>query len=62
MLEHCDETAQASILKELHACTFSLVQDQYGNYVTQHVIEHGKPEDRAKIISLVTTQLLQFSK
>jgi hypothetical protein len=24
------ETAQASILKEWHACTFSLVQDQYG--------------------------------
>jgi len=62
MLEHCDEGAQASILKELHACTFALVQDQYGNYVTQHVIEHGKPEDRAKIVNLVTTQLLQFSK
>jgi len=62
MLEHCDETAQASLLQELHVCTISLVQDQYGNYVTQHVIEHGKPEDRAKIIRLVTTQLLQFSK
>jgi mRNA-binding protein PUF3 len=62
MLEHCDETAQVSILKELHVCTNSLVNDQYGNYVTQHVIEHGKPEDRAKIINLVTTQLLHFSK
>ena len=62
MLEHCDEAAQASILAELHACTSSLVQDQYGNYVTQHVIEHGKPEDRAKIINLVTSNLLMFSK
>lgn len=39
-----------------------LITDQYGNYVTQHVIQHGKPEDRAKIISLVTLQLLTFSK
>ena len=62
MLEHCDETAQASLLQELHMNTYTLVQDQYGNYVTQHVIEHGKPEDRGKIISMVTTQLLQFSK
>lgn len=62
MLEHCDETAQASLLQELHVCTYALVQDQYGNYVTQHVIEHGKPEDRAKIVNLVTSQLLNFSK
>jgi hypothetical protein len=34
-------------LKESHACTVSLVQDQYGNYGTQHVIEHGT-EDRVK--------------
>lgn len=33
MLEHCDETAQASILAELYACMYPLVQDQYGNYV-----------------------------
>lgn len=30
--------------------------------MTQHVIEHGKPEDRAKIVNLVTSQLLNFSK
>ena len=26
------------------------LQDQYGNYVMQHVLEHGRPEDRSKII------------
>ncbi len=36
--------------------------DQYGNYVTQHVIEHGKDEDKAKIILIVTSQLVLFSK
>jgi mRNA-binding protein PUF3 len=39
-----------------------LITDQYGNYVTQHVIQHGKPEDRAKVIKLVTAQLLTLSK
>jgi mRNA-binding protein PUF3 len=39
-----------------------LITDQYGNYVTQHVIQHGKPEDRAKIIKLITAQLLTLSK
>ena len=62
MLEHCEEPTRTTVLQELHACAPSLIVDQYGNYVTQHVIEHGKPEDRAKIISLVTAQLVNFSK
>lgn len=62
MLEHCGEMAQSSLLRELHACGAALIQDQYGNYVTQHVIEHGKDEDRARIISLVTEQLVHYSK
>jgi mRNA-binding protein PUF3 len=39
-----------------------LITDQYGNYVTQHVIQHGKPEDRANIIKIITGQLLTLSK
>ena len=23
-----------------------LIQDQYGNYVIQHVLKHGRPDDR----------------
>lgn len=82
MLEHCEDDARAGLLKELHSCTFTLVQDQYGNYVsvpkshlslsrvstdsafqvTQHVIEHGKPEDKRKIIQLVLDNFLMFSQ
>ncbi len=50
------------ILEELHQCSAMLITDQYGNYVTQHVIQHGKPEDRAKVIKIVTSQLLNLSK
>ena len=62
MLEHCQEPARSLLLEELHCCASNLIVDQYGNYVTQHVIEHGRPEDRAKIISLITGQLIMYSK
>ena len=62
MLEFCDEPTRTAVLRELHACTPTLIVDQYGNYVTQHVIEHGKPEDRGRIIDLVTINLVNYSK
>ena len=30
-----------------------LVEDQYGNYVVQHVVEHGSEEDKDKIVDTV---------
>jgi mRNA-binding protein PUF3 len=62
VLEHCDERSKRSVLAELHACGSTLISDQYGNYVTQHIIEYGFPEDRARVIGLVTQNLLVFSK
>ena len=62
MLEHCEQTTRVAVLQELHACTMSLIVDQFGNYVTQHVIEHGREEDRAQVISLVTSHLINFSR
>jgi len=43
ILEHCTKEQTTAILKELHMCTDQLLQDQYGNYVIQHVLEHGEP-------------------
>jgi hypothetical protein len=37
-------------------------QSDSRNYVIQHVIEHGKPEDRKKIIAGVLGQVLELSK
>ena len=62
MLEHCEEPTRVAVLQELHACTTSLIVDQFGNYVTQHVIEHGREEDRTQVISIVTAQLVNFSR
>jgi len=50
------------ILKELLHCTISLVQDQYGNYVIQHVLEHGRPQDKHEIISQVRGKIVQLSQ
>lgn len=38
ILEHCTPDQTTSILEELHANAEQLVQDQYGNYVIQHVL------------------------
>lgn len=33
-----------------------------GNYVIQHVLEHGKVEDRSRIISAISGRVLQLSQ
>jgi len=50
------------ILRELLHCTISLVQDQYGNYVIQHVLEHGRPQDKHEIISQARGKIVQLSQ
>lgn len=62
LLDHCVEPGRSQILRELHACASTLISDQYGNYVAQHVIEYGTPEDQAKIIALVRQHLIPYSK
>jgi hypothetical protein len=72
IFEHCaDENALYSkafssvvdpLLEELHRYTINLIQDQYGNYVIQHVLERGKPSDKSIITSKVRGQVLQMSK
>ena len=43
ILEFCLSEQSAAILEELHSNTEALLQDQYGNYVIQHVLERGQP-------------------
>jgi hypothetical protein len=50
------------ILDELLRCTVSLVQDQYGNYVVQHVLEHGRPEDKNEIVRQLRGKIVQLSQ
>ncbi|XP_021681629.2 pumilio homolog 5 isoform X2 [Hevea brasiliensis] len=63
VLEHCSDDLQSQcIVDEILDSAYLLAQDQYGNYVTQHVLERGKPCERSQIISKVTGKILQMSQ
>ena len=50
------------VLGEMHQHTERLVQDQFGNYVIQHVLEHGHPEDKSKIVACIRGKVLAYSQ
>ncbi|GJT44361.1 pumilio homolog 2-like protein [Tanacetum coccineum] len=63
VLEHCkDLKTQSKVMDEILACVSMLAQDQYGNYVVQHVLEHGKPNERSIIIQELAGKIVQMSQ
>lgn len=63
VLEHCtDDQKQSGIMEEILRSICTLAQDQYGNYVVQHILEHGKPEERSEILTKMTGQIVQMSQ
>lgn len=54
--------AQLNVLKELLESTSDLVVDQYGNYVIQHVLEHGHKDHKKEIIRHLSGQILKLSQ
>ena len=57
ILEHCKPEQTSPILDELHQNTDQLLQDQYGNYVIQHVLEHGKQASSARRYYTIQMQI-----
>ncbi|XP_062225846.1 pumilio homolog 2-like [Phragmites australis] len=63
VLEHCtDPKTQQIVMDEILQSVCVLAQDQYGNYVVQHVLEHGKPHERSIIIEKLAGQIIQMSQ
>ncbi|KAK1289870.1 hypothetical protein QJS10_CPB18g00065 [Acorus calamus] len=63
VLEHCsDESQSQCIIDEILQSACALAQDQYGNYVTQHVLERGKPHERSQIITKLAGQIVHMSQ
>ncbi|KAL0315969.1 UNVERIFIED_CONTAM: Pumilio6, chloroplastic [Sesamum radiatum] len=61
VLEHCKDKSQTQfIVDEILDSVYSLAQDQYGNYVTQHVLETGKPDERSKIIEKLSGSIAEL--
>ncbi|XP_052174806.1 pumilio homolog 5 isoform X2 [Diospyros lotus] len=63
VLEHSSDGLQSQcIVDEILESTCNLAQDQYGNYVIQHVLERGKPYERSQIISKLSGEIVQMSQ
>ncbi|XAR63731.1 hypothetical protein NMG60_11023772 [Bertholletia excelsa] len=63
VLEHCtDELQSQFIVDEILESVYALAHNQYGNYVTQHVLERGKPHERSQIISKLSGCVVQMSQ
>jgi pumilio RNA-binding family len=62
-LEHCIEPKKIRALDEISKCHRPLLDDQYGNYVIQHVLQYGRTSDRDSILHIVIESgLLKLSK
>ena len=53
ILEHSSSTRKTNVLERIKACHRRLLDDQYGNYVIQHVLQYGRSEDRDSILAIV---------
>ncbi|CAA6655011.1 unnamed protein product [Spirodela intermedia] len=63
VLEYCDDPkTQRIMMDEILLSVCMLAEDQYGNYVVQHVLEHGKPHERSAIIKKLAGQIIQMSQ
>jgi mRNA-binding protein PUF3 len=62
ILEYGTDAERKSLMTDLHTCTAQLITDTYGNYVIQHIIAQGEPEDRSIMIQHVIDRLLYLSK
>lgn len=62
LLKHYNGPAKPKILQELHGSAPHLISDQYGNYVTQHIIQYGSAYDGARMMGVVRNNLVIYAK
>ncbi|XP_071725431.1 pumilio homolog 5-like [Rutidosis leptorrhynchoides] len=63
VLEHStDELQSQFIADEILESVYTLSQDQYGNYVTQHVLKRGRPEERKQIVQKLAGHVVELSQ
>ncbi|KAL7599253.1 hypothetical protein Lser_V15G22804 [Lactuca serriola] len=61
VLEHCDDRNTQAVMDEIMNSICTLAQDQYGNYIIQHVLQHGKPHERSAIINKIAGEIVKMS-
>lgn len=60
--EHLPEDQTRPLMDELHKYMINLMQDQFGNYVVQFVLEQGKLHDRGQVIAKLRGQMLNMAR
>ncbi|KAF9464721.1 ARM repeat-containing protein [Collybia nuda] len=61
-LENLPDEFTRPLMEELHKYAINLMQNQFGNYVIQYILEHGKLHDKAMIVSKLRGQILQMAR
>ena len=65
VLEHCPTEFVSPALEEVLNVVPTLVMDQYGNYVAQHILQYGRmghyTTQRRRLVEAVLENLVQFS-
>jgi len=63
ILEYCVESQKSKALEKISECLRTLFDDQYGNYVIQHVLQFGRVKDREMVLEMVVNNgLLKVSR
>ncbi|KAI8467655.1 MAG: armadillo-type protein [Monoraphidium minutum] len=63
ILEHCGGTPRYdSVMGEVQTAIVQLAQDQYGNYVIQHILEFGRPHERDRVINALAPHIVTLSR
>ncbi|TVU23264.1 hypothetical protein EJB05_25619, partial [Eragrostis curvula] len=62
MLDFCnDQEIIRLVVSEIIEAVVTLVQDQFGNYVVQHVVERGGPVERSLIVNNLRGRVVNLS-
>ena len=63
VLEHCTpEQKSSGIMDEILREAAALAQDQYGNYVVQHVVQHGEPDHRRTVLATLAGRVATLAR
>lgn len=63
ILEHCIESQRAATLDSIQKHLRTLMDDQYGNYVIQHVLQFGRKSDRDIVLEIIVENgILELSR
>ena len=62
VLENSTEEQTRTLVDEVHALTKPLMQDQYGNYVIQWILQDAPPKDSERVVRAVKGDFVELAR